>query len=110
MPPKNNKDPGLPLGDQLPYLPWLILGGVVMMFWILATYLGTGVRATQIPYSEFKTMIRQEAFQEVILAPAAVRGTAKAGTGEPPEDLRGGEARGSRPAPRAGSSQYPLPG
>jgi cell division protease FtsH len=55
------------------------------MFWILATYLGTGVRATQIPCSEFKMMIRQEAFQEVILAPAAVRGTAKTGTEEPPK-------------------------
>ncbi len=85
MPPKNNKDPGSPLGDQLHHLPWLILGGVVMMFWILATYLGTGVRATQIPYSEFKTMIRQEAFQEVILGPTAVRGTAKTATGEPPK-------------------------
>src|SRR6266498_4275588 len=85
MLPKNNKDPGSPLGDQLHHLPWLILGGVVMMFWILATYLGTGVRATQIPYSEFKTMIRQEAFQEVILGPAVVRGTAKTATGEPPK-------------------------
>jgi cell division protease FtsH len=85
MPPKNNKDPGSPFGDQLHHLPWLILVGVIMMFWILATYLGTGVRATQIPYSEFKMMIRQEAFQEVILAPAAVRGTAKTGTEEPPK-------------------------
>jgi hypothetical protein len=49
MPPKNNKDPGSPLGDQLHHLPWLILGGVIMMVWILATYLGTGVRTTQIP-------------------------------------------------------------
>ncbi|HEX9872010.1 MAG TPA: ATP-dependent zinc metalloprotease FtsH [Candidatus Tectomicrobia bacterium] len=65
-------------------LPWLILG-VVMMLWILATYLGTGVRTIQIPYSEFKAMIRQEAFQEVILGPTAVRGTAKAATGEPPK-------------------------
>ncbi|HEX9867825.1 MAG TPA: ATP-dependent zinc metalloprotease FtsH, partial [Candidatus Tectomicrobia bacterium] len=56
-----------------------------MMLWILATYLGTGVRATQIPYSEFKAMIRQEAFQEVILGPTAVRGVAKAGTEEPPK-------------------------
>jgi cell division protease FtsH len=85
MPPKNNKDPGSPFGDQLHHLPWLILVGVIMMFWILATYLGTGVRATQIPYSEFKTMIRQEAFEEVIIGPTAVRGTARAGTGEPPK-------------------------
>jgi cell division protease FtsH len=85
MPPKNNKDPGSPFGDQLHHLPWLILVGVIMMFWILATYPGTGVRATQIPYSEFKTMIRQEAFEEVILGPTAVRGTARAGTGEPPK-------------------------
>jgi len=59
--------------------------GVVMMLSTLIIYLGTGVRATQIPYSEFKAMIRQEAFQEVILGPAVVRGTAKAGTGEPPK-------------------------
>jgi ATP-dependent Zn protease len=84
MPPKNNKDSGSPLGDQLHQLPWLILG-VVMMLWILATYLGTGVRATEIPYSEFKAMIRQEAFQEVILGPTVVRGTVKAGTEEPPK-------------------------
>jgi cell division protease FtsH len=84
MPPKNNKDSGSPLGDQLHQLPWLILG-VVMMLWILATYLGTGVRATEIPYSEFKAMIRREAFQEVILGPTAVRGTAKTATGEPPK-------------------------
>src|SRR6266508_6439103 len=85
MPPKNKHDSGLPPRDQLPYLPWLILGGVVIMFWILATYLGAGVRGTQIPYSEFKTMIRQDAFQEVILGPTAVRGTAKAGSEGPPK-------------------------
>jgi cell division protease FtsH len=59
--------------------------GVVTMLWILATYLGTVVWATEIPYSEFKAMIRQDAFQEVILGPTTVRGTAKAGTGEPPK-------------------------
>ena len=35
--------------DQLPYLPWLILGGVVMMFWILATYLGAGYGGPRSP-------------------------------------------------------------
>ena len=84
MPPKNNKDPGSPLSDQLRQLPWLIMG-VVMILWILVTYVGTGVQATQIPYSEFKGMIRQEAFQEVTLGPTTVRGTAKAGAGEPPK-------------------------
>ncbi len=87
MPAKTNQDPGSPLGDQLHQLPWLIMG-LVMMLWILATYLATGVQATQIPYSEFKTMIRQQAFQEVILGPATVRGTAKVDSGEPPKTYK----------------------
>ena len=84
MPFKNNKDPRSSFNDQLHQLPWLIMG-VVMILWILATYLGTEVRATEIPYSEFKVMMRQEAFQEVLLGPTTVRGTAKAGAGEPPK-------------------------
>ena len=84
MPPKHNKDSGSPLGHQLHQLPWLIMG-VVVMLWILAAYFGTGVQATQIPYSEFKAMIRQDAFQEVILGTTAVRGTVKTATGESPK-------------------------
>jgi cell division protease FtsH len=56
-----------------------------MMLWIVAAYLGTGLQATRIPYSEFKTMIRQEAFQEVTLGPTTVRGVVKAGTEEAPK-------------------------
>ena len=74
MPLTNDKNPGSPLGDQWHQLPWLILGGLVMMLWILATYLGAGAKATQIPYSEFKEMIRRGAFQEVTLQSDAVRG------------------------------------
>ncbi|HSF31845.1 MAG TPA: ATP-dependent zinc metalloprotease FtsH [Candidatus Tectomicrobia bacterium] len=57
-------------------LPWLVLG-VVSMFWILSLYLFPSDRAVNIPYSEFKAMIRQEAFQEVTLGPTTVRGVAK---------------------------------
>jgi cell division protease FtsH len=85
MPSQHDKEPRSPLGDQQPYLPWLILGGVVMLFWILVTHFGMGEQATQIPYSEFKAMIRQDAFQEVILGATAVRGTAKSVAGVAPK-------------------------
>jgi cell division protease FtsH len=102
----NDKGWGSPRVNPLRQLPWLILG-VTVLIWVLATYVGTGAQAIRIPYSEFKTMIRQEAFQEVTLRPNAVLGTAKAGTGEPakayeavrPEDpdlLRELEARNIR--------------
>ena len=51
MPSTRDKDSGSPFGDQRLQLLWLILG-VIMMLWILATYLGQGVQTIQIAYSE----------------------------------------------------------
>jgi cell division protease FtsH len=83
VPPKNGRDPELPFHNQRHQLPWLILG-LISMVWILAIYLGPAGQVTRIPYSEFKTMIRQESFQEVALRPATVRGVTKSGKGQEP--------------------------
>jgi cell division protease FtsH len=50
----------------------------MVLLWILVVYLVSGAQVTRIPYSEFKTMLRQEAFQEVTLGSTTVRGTVKA--------------------------------
>jgi len=54
------------------------------MLWVLLAYFGPATSAVQIPYSEFKAMIRQDAFQEVTLTPSVVRGVTKAGAEAPP--------------------------
>jgi cell division protease FtsH len=54
-----------------------------MMLWIFAAYLGQGAEAIEIPYSEFKALIRQEGFQEVIIGSSTIRGTVKTGKDEP---------------------------
>ena len=54
------------------------------MLWVLLAYFGPATSAVQTPYSEFKAMIRQEAFQEVTLTPSVVRGVTKAGAEAPP--------------------------
>jgi cell division protease FtsH len=58
------------------------------MFWILSMYLFPSDRAVSIPYSEFKAMVRQEAFQEVTLGAATVQGVAKGQQGSPPQTYR----------------------
>ncbi|HXH10605.1 MAG TPA: ATP-dependent zinc metalloprotease FtsH [Alphaproteobacteria bacterium] len=83
MPLKNSRDPGPPFSDQLHQLPWLILG-LISMLWILAIYLAPAGQVTRIPYSEFKTMIRQQAFQEVTLGPTTVRGVTTSGREQAP--------------------------
>ncbi len=83
MPTRNDDEAGPPFGNQLHQLPWLILG-ILAMLWVLLAYFGPATSAVQIPYSEFKAMIRQDAFQEVTLTPSVVRGVTKAGAEAPP--------------------------
>lgn len=78
---------GSPFGEPRHQLPWLILG-VIMMLWIVATYLGQVAQVTQMPYSEFKAMIRQAAFQEVIYGPAPYRACPRRGKASHPICMR----------------------
>jgi cell division protease FtsH len=79
---KNGRGAGSPFENQRHQLPWLILG-VVSILWVLAIFASPRGQVTKIPYSDFKIMIRQEAFQEVTLGPSTVRGVAKPSGGEP---------------------------
>jgi cell division protease FtsH len=85
---------------------WLVIA-VAVALWLVGIYLTPAVQVEQIPYSEFKTMLREGRFQDVILAPAAVRGTLKAEPGkaaktyqavkvDDPELVRELDARGIR--------------
>jgi cell division protease FtsH len=63
--------------------PWLILG-LIGLLWALVAHLAPTAPATRIPYSEFKSLLRQGAFEEVTLAPTAVRGVTRSGREQPP--------------------------
>jgi cell division protease FtsH len=79
----------------------------MLLLWILIGVLIPTPGLTRIPYSEFKAMLRQDAFQEVTLGPTTVQGVAKGKQGEvatiyevvkpdDPDLLRELEARGLR--------------
>ena len=81
---RNQKGPPQFLNGQFPRLPWTAMGAIILA-WLLVFSLLPQTLVTQISYSEFKAMLRQQAFQEVILMSTTVRGVAKVETGEAPQ-------------------------
>ena len=82
MPEKKN-DPKSPLsGDQIRQLLWLILVTITVV-WIINAFITTPMQVKQIPYSEFKTMVQQQAFEEVTVGANTVRGSVKAKENQP---------------------------
>lgn len=82
MPAKKN-DQKLPLNnDQIRQLLWLILA-IITVTWIINAFIIAPVSVKQIPYSEFKTMVQQRAFEEVIIGTHAVRGNVKTKEDQP---------------------------
>ena len=76
MPTRNDDEAGPPFGNQLHQLPWLILG-ILAMLWVLLAYFGPATSAVQIPYSEFKAMIRQVAPTDATVLIDGESGTGK---------------------------------
>ncbi|MDX1251789.1 MAG: ATP-dependent zinc metalloprotease FtsH [Gammaproteobacteria bacterium] len=82
MPPEKEKTPTPPFGgEQFRQLPWLMLVMVILL-WVIGSYVIAPGYVKAIPYSDFKDMVQQGAFEEVVIAPEKVRGIAKAKEGE----------------------------
>jgi cell division protease FtsH len=94
------------LPDDPHRLAWLV-AALACMVWALVIIFNPATPVNKIPYSEFKAMVRQGAFEEVTLQPTAIRGVTKATEGAPgstyvavrpddPDLLRELEARHTR--------------
>ncbi|MFZ5593930.1 MAG: ATP-dependent zinc metalloprotease FtsH [Pseudomonadota bacterium] len=82
MPPEKEKTPAPPFGgDQFRQLPWLMLAMVILL-WVIGSYIIAPGYVKAIPYSDFKGMVQQGALEEVVIAPEKVRGITKAKEGE----------------------------
>jgi cell division protease FtsH len=55
---------------------------LIVLIWVAVSYFVVELQVTRIPYSEFKGMVRQGAFQEVTVGIRTVRGVAKAEKGQ----------------------------
>ena len=82
MPRNDRSSPQPPPPSQMPNQAiWLVIA-VAIALWLVGIYLSPPAQVEQTSYSEFKSMLREGRFQDVILAPSAVRGTIKAEPGK----------------------------
>jgi len=106
MPRDDVNQPKSPMDPRQSQGLWLAMA-VALVLWLLGMYLMPAGQVEQIPYSEFKSMVRDGRFQEVTLGTAVVKGTAKADQAkvvkiyqavkvEDPDLLKDLEARGVR--------------
>lgn len=76
---ENRKDPA---DEQFSYWPLVIIFGILILGALFSRLFIPEAPAKLIPYSEFKALMRQGAFQEVILEPTRVRGLSKTEKGK----------------------------